>query len=190
MSSQHLGYMRVSTPAQHLEQQEDALRAAGVERIFSDRMSGSRHDRPGLLALLDHARPADVVTVVAIDRLGRNTVSVLQTIADLNERGIVLRSLREGIDFSTPVGQAVAGIMASLAQMERQLIRERAAAAREAARARGKQTGRPRALTSDQAGVVRRMRESGESIAVIAKTFNTSRASVYRYSAPESVVNG
>lgn len=183
MTSQHLGYMRVSTTAQHLEQQEDALRAVGVERLFNDKMSGARDDRPGLLALLNHARPGDVVTVVAIDRLGRNTVSVLQTIADLNERGIVLRSLREGIDFSTPVGQAVAGIMASLAQMERELIRERAAAAREAARARGKLTGRPRVLTKSQAELANRMRASREPIAIIARTLGVSRASVYRYTA-------
>ncbi len=185
MSTQHLGYMRVSTAAQSLDQQEDALRAAGAARLFSDKISGARDDRPGLLALLDHARPGDVVTVVAIDRLGRNTVSVLQTVADLNERGIVLRSLREGIDFSTPVGQAVCGIMASLAQMERELIRERAAAAREAARARGRQTGRPRVLTEPQAALARRLRASGEPIAIIAKTLGVSRASVYRYTAEE-----
>lgn len=184
MTAQHLGYMRVSTTAQHLEQQEDALRAVGVDRIFQDKMSGSRDDRPGLLALLDHARPGDTVTVVAIDRLGRSTVSVLQTIADLNQRGIVLRSLREGIDFSTPVGQAVAGIMASLAEMELALIRERAAAAREAARARGRQTGRPRVLSEPQAALARRLRASGEPIAIIARTLGVSRASVYRYTSP------
>lgn len=160
MSAQHLGYMRVSTTAQHLEQQEDALRAVGVERIFQDKMSGGRDDRPGLLALLDHARSGDIVTVVAIDRLGRHTVSVLQAITEPNERGVVLRSLREGIDFSTPVGQAVAGIMASPTQMERELIRQRAAAAREAARARGQQTGRPCVLTETQASLARRLRNS------------------------------
>lgn len=185
MTAQHLGYMRVSTTAQHLEQQEDALRAAGVARVFSDKMSGARDDRPGLLALLDHARPGDRVTVVAIDRLGRNTISVLQTIADLKERGIQLVSLREGIDFGSPVGQAVAGIMASLAQMERDLIKERAAAAREAARARGKQTGRPRVLTETQADLARSLRSSGTPVSIIARTLGVSRASIYRYSEPE-----
>ncbi len=177
----HLGYVRVSTAQQNLDQQHDALEAVGVDRVFADIMSGARDDRPGLLALLDHARPGDTITVVALDRLGRSTIHVLQTLNELQERGIIVRSLREGIDFSTPVGQAVAGIMASLAQMERELIRERAAAAREAARARGLQVGRPRALTRDDAALACRMRANGEAIAVIARMLGVSRATVYRY---------
>lgn len=180
-SVQHLGYMRCSTTQQHLEAQQDALEDAGVERVFADVMSGARDDRPGLLALLDHARPGDTVTVVALDRLGRSTVHVLQTLNELHERGIVVKSIREGVDFSSPVGQAVAGIMASLAQMERELIRERAAAAREAARSRGQQVGRPRALNRDDAALACRMRANGEPIAIIARTLGVSRASVYRY---------
>ena len=178
---QQLGYVRVSTAQQHLDQQLDALEACGVDRVFSDVMGGARSDRPGLNALLDHARPGDVVICTALDRLGRSTIHVLQTLNDLHERGIIVRSLREGIDFSTPVGQAVAGIMASLAQMEHQLIRDRAAAAREAARARGQQVGRPRALTHDDAALACRMRTNGEAIAVIARTLGVSRATVYRY---------
>lgn len=181
MTSQHLGYMRVSTTAQHLEQQEDALRAAGVERIYEDKMSGARSDRPGLLALLDHARPGDVVTIVALDRLGRSTIQVLTTLNELNQRGIFLRSIRESLDLSSPLGQAVATIMSALAEMELSLIRERAAAAREAARARGKQTGRPRALTQEQAALAKKLRVSGTSVTEIASTLGVSRASVYRY---------
>lgn len=182
-AAQHLGYMRISTSQQHLEQQQDALEAAGADRIFADVMSGARDDRPGLLALLDHARPGDVISVCALDRLGRSTIHVLQTLNQLHERGIIVRSLREGIDFSTPVGQAVAAIMASLAQMERELIRERAAAAREAARSRGLQVGRPAALTPADAALARRMRASGEPIAIIARTLGVSRATIYRYTA-------
>lgn len=185
MTAQHLGYMRVSTTAQHLEQQEDALRAAGVQRIFSDKMSGARSDRPGLLALLDHARPGDVVTIVALDRLGRSTIQVLTTLTDLHQRGIVVRSLRESLDFSTPLGQAVATIMSALAEMEVALIRERASSAREAARVRGKQIGRPRVLTEPQAALAKKLRASGEPIALIAKTLGVSRASVYRYTGEE-----
>lgn len=170
MTAARLGYMRVSTTAQRLEQQEDALRAAGVERIFEDKASGARDDRPGLLAMLGHARTGDTVTVVALDRLGRSTLQVLSTLRELHERGIAVRSLREQIDFSTPVGQAVATIMSALAEMELGLICERAAAAREAARARGRQVGRPPALTSEQAALARRMRRAGESIAVIASS--------------------
>jgi DNA invertase Pin-like site-specific DNA recombinase len=177
-----LGYVRVSTAQQTTDQQRDALEAAGVDasRIFEDVMSGARTDRPGLQRLLDYAREGDTVTVVALDRLGRSTIHVLQTMAELNERGIILKSQREGVDFSTPVGQMVAAIMSAMAEMERTLIRERAAAAREAARIRGRHTGRPRALTNAQAALARRMRASGEPIPTIARTLGVSRATVYR----------
>ena len=92
----------------------------------------------------------NTVVVVALDRLGRSLAGIVRTVETLRERGIVLRSLREGMDYSTPVGRMVAGIFASLAEYERELIHERAAVARQAARARGKQTGRPRALSPDQ----------------------------------------
>jgi DNA invertase Pin-like site-specific DNA recombinase len=177
---EQLGYVRVSTSQQTTDQQRDALKAAGVERIFEDVMSGARTDRPGLQELLDYARVGDTVTVVALDRLGRSTIHVLQTIEELHKRGIILRSQREGVDFSTSVGQMVAAIMSAMAEMERSLIRERAAAAREAAHARGRQTGRPRALTDGQSALARRMRIAGEPIPTIAKTLNVSRATVYR----------
>ena len=97
-----LGYARVSTAHQSLCQQNDALTAAGVDsaRIYTDKLSGTstRQQRPGLAALLDYARQGDAIVVVGIDRLGRNAAEVMTTIRDLGERGIVLRSLREGID--------------------------------------------------------------------------------------------
>lgn len=123
------------------------------------------------------------MTVVALDRFGRSTLHVLQTLKDLDERGIVVKSLRENLDFATPVGRVVAAIMSALAEMELELIRERAASARAAAAARGRLIGRPPALTSEQAGIARRMRESGESISTIATRLKTSRATVYRVTA-------
>jgi DNA invertase Pin-like site-specific DNA recombinase len=104
----------------------------------------------------------------------------VRTIETLTERAIMLRSLREGIDYSTPVGRMVAGIFASLAEYERELIHERAAVARQAARARGKQTGRPRALSADQVRLARRMREAGESVSTIRATLGVARSTVYR----------
>ena len=99
-----LGYARVSTEHQSLDQQIDALATAGVEsnRIYSDKLSGTstRQQRPGLASLLDYAREGDAIVVVGIDRLGRNAAEVMTTIRELGERGIVLRSLREGIDTS------------------------------------------------------------------------------------------
>ncbi|MFT4265578.1 MAG: recombinase family protein [Nocardioides sp.] len=180
MTTRHFGYARVSTVNQSLDQQVDALMLAGADRVFSDRLSGLKEDRPGLLSLMEQARDGDTVSVVALDRLGRSTVQVLTTLRDLHQRGICVRSMRENVDFSTPVGQVVAAVMSALAEMELSLIRERAAAAREAARVRGRHTGRPRALTDDQVAMARRMRASGEAIPDIARVLNTSRATIYR----------
>lgn len=179
--SQQLGYARVSTSQQTIDQQLDALSGAGVTKTFHDVMSGARDDRPGLLALLDYARSGDCVTVVALDRLGRSLSGIIRTIELLQSRGVVLRSLREGIDFSTAAGRLQAAIFSAMAEYERELIRERATAAREAARARGRQVGRPRALSPSQAETARRMREGGFDITTIARTLGVSRATIYRY---------
>jgi DNA invertase Pin-like site-specific DNA recombinase len=105
---------------------------------------------------------------------------IVRTVEALSTRGVMLRSLREGIDYSTAVGRMVAGIFAALAEYERELIHERAAVARQAARARGKQTGRPRALTSDQIRLAHRMREAGESVSTICTTLRVARSTLYR----------
>lgn len=175
-----LGYARVSTDHQSLDQQHDVLNAAGVDRVFTDKISGTRDDRPGLAALLDYARDGDTVVVVALDRLGRSLAGIVRTVETLRERGVMLRSLREGIDYSSPVGRMVAGIFASLAEYERELIHERAAVARQAARARGKQTGRPRALSPDQVRIARRMRDAGEAVPTICTTLRVARSTLYR----------
>ena len=119
-----LGYARVSTIGQDLDAQLAALDAAGVDpsRVFTDKLSGSaKSARPGLVALLDYARPGDTVVVAAIDRLGRSVAEVTRTIADLGERRITLHVLREGVDTATPTGRAIAAIMASLAELELEL---------------------------------------------------------------------
>jgi DNA invertase Pin-like site-specific DNA recombinase len=179
-----LGYARVSTGHQSLDQQVDALTDAGVEvaRIYSDKLSGTstREQRPGLAALLDYARPGDAIVVVGIDRLGRNAAEVMTTIRNLGERGIVLRSLREGIDTLNATGRMVAGVLASLAELELELGRERREAAREARRAPGQHIGRPKALDDKKAALAQRMRTSGESASTIASTLGVSRATVYR----------
>src|ERR1700720_2385767 len=186
-----LGYARVSTGHQSLDQQVDALTAAGVDsdRVYSDKLSGAstREQRPGLAALLDYARPGDAIVVVGIDRLGRNAAEVMTTIRELGERNIVLRSLREGIDTSNATGRMVAGVLASLAELELELGRERRTAARDARRARGQSIGRPKALTDEKAALARRMHESGESASTIAAALGVSRATVYRVLAEQSV---
>jgi DNA invertase Pin-like site-specific DNA recombinase len=183
-TSTQLGYARVSTEHQSLDQQLDALTAAGVEteRIYSDKLSGNstREQRPGLAGLLDYARPGDAIVVVGIDRLGRNAAEVMNTIRELGERDIVLRSLREGIDTSNAAGRMVAGVLASLAELELELGRERRTAAREARRARGQAIGRPKALDASKSNLARRMHASGEPVTTIAAALGVSRATVYR----------
>lgn len=188
--SVQLGYARVSTGLQSLDQQLDALAAAGVnpDRVYTDKLSGTstREQRPGLAALLDYARPGDAIVVVGIDRLGRNAAEVMMTIRELGERDIVLRSLREGIDTSNATGRMVAGVLASLAGFELEFGRERRSAAREARRARGQHIGRPKALDEKKAALAKRMHVSGESAGTIATTLGVSRATVYRVLAEQT----
>jgi DNA invertase Pin-like site-specific DNA recombinase len=166
-----LGYARVSTGHQSLDQQLDA---------------STREQRPGLASLLDYARPGDAIVVVGIDRLGRNAAEVMATIRELRDSDIVLRSLREGIDSSNATGPMVAGVLASLAELELELGRERRAAAREARRARGQHIGRPRALDEKKAALAMRMHASGESASTIANTLGVSPATVYRVLAEQT----
>lgn len=132
--------------------------------------------------MLDYVRPGDTVVVTALDRLGRSLSGVIRTVETLAQAGVLLRSLREGIDYSTSTstGRMLAGIFASLAENERDLMHERAAAAREAARLRGRHTGRPPKLTTDQARQVRSLRAGGEPISDLVRSFGVSRATIYR----------
>ncbi|MBP1817812.1 recombinase family protein [Mycobacterium sp. OAE908] len=189
-----LGYARVSTGHQSLDQQVDALTASGVDpaRVYSDKFSGTstREQRPGLASLLDYARQGDAIVVVGIDRLGRNAAEVMTTIRDLGERGILLRSLREGIDTSNATGRMVAGVLASLAELQLELGRERRAAAREARRARGQSIGRPKALNESKSALAQRMHASGDSANTIAATLGVSRATIYRVLSDASTETG
>jgi len=190
LTGTQLGYARVSTAHHSLDQQMDALTAVGVDatRVYTDRLSGTstRQERPGLAALLDYAREGDAIVVIGIDRLGRNAAEVMATIRELGERDIVLRSLREGIDTSNATGRMVAGVLASLAELELELGRERRSAAREARRSRGQHIGRPKALDRSKAALALRMHTSGESASTIATALGVSRATVYRVLAEQT----
>ncbi|GAS99617.1 resolvase domain-containing protein [Mycolicibacterium canariasense] len=183
-----LGYARVSTAGQDLDGQLAALAAQGVGsgQVFTDKLSGAVNtERPGLAALLHYAREGDTVVVAAIDRLGRSVAEVTRTIADLGERRILLRALREGIDTGTPTGRAVAAIMATLAELELELGRERRAASRDSRRARHLPATKPAKLTSERQQQLRRLAATGEPVHELAKAFGISRATAYRYlSAP------
>jgi DNA invertase Pin-like site-specific DNA recombinase len=179
-----LGYARVSTTGQDLDAQLAALTTAGVEvgRVFTDKLSGSANTaRPGLAAMLDYARAGDTLVVTAIDRLGRSVAEVTRTIADLAERRITLRAIREGVDTATPTGRAVAAIMATLAELELELGRERRAASRESRRARRLPATKPAKLTVDRQEQLRRLAATGEPVPEHAKAFGISRATAYRY---------
>lgn len=180
-----LGYARVSTTGQDLDAQLAALATAGgvdAARVFIDKLSGSaKTDRPGLAAMLDYARAGDTVVVTAIDRLGRSVAEVTRTIADLGDRRIILRALREGIDTATPTGRAVAAIMATLAELELELGRERRAASRESRRSRQLPATKPPKLSVDRQEQLRRLAATGEPVRELAAAFGIGRATAYRY---------
>ena len=122
-----IGYVRVSTVTQTLNQQQDALGQAGVSKTFSDTLSGARDDRPGLAELMAYVREGDSVVVWKLDRLGRNLQHILATVKALTDRGVTLVSTSEGIDSSTAAGRMMIGVLGSLAEYERELIKERTA---------------------------------------------------------------
>jgi DNA invertase Pin-like site-specific DNA recombinase len=176
-----LGYARVSTAEQSLDAQEDALRAAGAERLFTDRLSGSLRDRPGLAALLAHLRTGDVVVVAKYDRLARSLKDLIEIVETVGRAGAGFRSLAEDIDTTTPAGRLVFHVFASIAEFERARIAERTREGLEAARRRGRIGGRPPALSPAQKAEVRRMRDAeGRPIPEIARLFRVSPQTVRR----------
>jgi DNA invertase Pin-like site-specific DNA recombinase len=175
-----VGYARISTTQQSLDQQHDALTLAGTVRIFADTMSGARDDRPQLAAMLDYVRPGDTVVVVALDRLGRTLSGIFRTVDTLRAKGVHVRTLREGIDSATPIGRLFMAFFAGIAEYERTLIAERSAVARKAARERGKLPGRPRAMSADQQRAALDLRRAGQSVPDIMRTLGVSRSTLYR----------
>ena len=181
-SGQRIGYTRVSTVAQTLEQQQAALDAAGVTKTFSDTMSGARDDRPGLCELMAYVREGDTVVVWKLDRLGRNLWHILQTFKELTERGVTLVSVTDSIDSSTAAGRMMIGVLGSLAEYERELTKERTALKRAASRANGTKFGRPRKVDdADHIATAKRMKADGHTGKDIAKYLGVSRATLYRY---------
>jgi DNA invertase Pin-like site-specific DNA recombinase len=181
-----IGYVRVSTVAQTLEQQETALNAAGVVKTFSDTMSGARDDRPGLAALMGYVREGDTVVVWKLDRLGRNTLHILETVKALTDRGITLVSVTDGIDSSTSAGRMMIGVLGSLAEYERALTIERTALKRASSRANGTRFGRPKKVDdAEHISTARRMKADGHTGKDIARYLGVSRATLYRYLSEE-----
>src|SRR6266704_1041561 len=140
-----IGYARVSTNEQNLDLQRDALRKAGVtaKHIFTDKITGTKEERPGLTEALSHLREGDTLVVWRLDRLGRSLKHLIETVTALKQQGIAFKSITENIDTATATGQLVFHIFGALAEFERNLIRERTIAGLESARARGRLGGRP-----------------------------------------------
>jgi DNA invertase Pin-like site-specific DNA recombinase len=176
-----VGYARVSTDDQNLEAQTDALKEAGAQRLFSEKLSGKLRDRPELDRALDLLRPDDVLVVTKYDRLARSLKDLLEIVETIQDKGAGFRSLAEDIDTTTSAGRLVFHVFASIAQFERERIAERTREGLDAARRRGRIGGRPTALTADQREEVRRMRdEEGRRPSEIAKLFKVSPNTVRR----------
>ena len=175
-----IGYARVSTDDQNLDLQIDALKVAGCEQIHTDRISGSVKNRPGLEEALKYLRAGDTIVVWKLDRLGRTVKGLVEMVESLQERGVQFRSLTDGIDTSTTAGRFFFHVMAALAQMERELIRERTNAGLKAARARGRMGGRKRVMDSSKVAAAKRLLDAGTPATEVAKNLGVGRATLYR----------
>ena len=177
-----LGYARVSTDDQNLDLQRDALKSAGCERVYEEKASGGKTDRAELSRLLENVRSGDTVVVWRLDRVGRSLKHLIAVIEQLECLGVGFQSVTESIDTTTPGGRLVFHIFASLAEFERALIRERTRAGLAAARARGRQGGRPAVLDAGKQKIAQALRnDTSQSVTAICKTLGISRATFYRY---------
>jgi DNA invertase Pin-like site-specific DNA recombinase len=177
-----IGYARISTHDQTLALQQDALKNAGCDRIFTDQVSGTKAQRKGLEEALSHLREGDTLVVWRLDRLGRSLRHLIDTITELGESGVGFKTLQENIDTTTSGGKLVFHIFGSMAEFERDIIRERTNAGLASARRRGRVGGRPKALTPTEVQILNNMAgDKSLTIADICKTLGISRKTYYRY---------
>jgi DNA invertase Pin-like site-specific DNA recombinase len=176
-----IGYARVSTDAQETHLQMDALTRAKCSRVYEEKASGAKTDRPELMKLLDNARKGDVVIVWKLDRLARSLRQLIDTTVLLNERGVELHSLTENINTTTPSGKLTFHIFAALSEFERDILRQRVNAGLKAARKRGRIGGRPRALGEADLKKARALLRSGDYSRVqVAEDLGVSRHTLWR----------
>lgn len=176
-----IGYARTSTDRQVHDLQIDALKAAGAERIFVETISGAARDRPVLAQALSFLRRGDTLLIWRLDRLARSVRQLTETVADLEARGVQLRSLTEALDTSTPTGRLTFHLFAAIGQFERELTVERVKAGLQAARARGRVGGRPRAMDAAKVRTAKALLAAHEmTCAQIAETLGVSLTTLYR----------
>ena len=177
-----VGYARVSTLEQNLALQQDALEAAGCEKVFVDTVSGTVKERPGLTAAKLFLRKGDTLVIWRLDRLGRSLRDLIDWVNYLDEEGIGLQSLQESISTSTSAGKLVFHIFGALAEFERNLIRERTMAGLAAARARGRLGGRPKTLSAEDRQVaVDLYHEKKMTVKKICEIMGISKPTLYSY---------
>lgn len=185
-----IGYARVSTARQgeSLDTQRDALLTVGCDptHFFSDTVSGSKWQRPGLQKALSCMRPGDTLVVTRLDRLGRSLRETVTTIADLAERDINVRVLEPALDTVKATDKVVVNVMASLAERERDLLIAWTKEDVAHARSQGRVGGRPQAVTDEQECQVRALHAQGENITALSRSFNVSRQTIYRALEPSS----
>jgi len=177
------GYMRISTEDQRDDLQRDALVRAGVpqENIYVDTVSGSSRarTRPAFDQLAARLRSGDELVIWKFDRLGRSVLDLVTTIYGLHEKGMIVRSLTEGVDTSTPLGRALVGVLGAFAEVERENIRERVKAGMAAAKERGRHCGRMPKTHAETAKKIRACRRAGMTAKAIARELGISRATLY-----------
>lgn len=178
-----VGYARVSTTDQNLDLQRDALEAAGCERLFTDTASGAKAERPGLKDALKECRKGDTLVVWKLDRLGRSLPHLVETVRDLMGREVGFKSLQESIDTTTSGGKLIFHIFASLAEFERDLIRERTNAGLSSARARGRKGGRPKGVMdpNKQKAAMALKNDTSRSVSEICQILGVCRNTYYKY---------
>ena len=176
-----IGYARVSTDDQSLDLQLDALNKAGCKRVFTDKASGTNKNRQGLAEALSHLREGDVLVIWKLDRLGRTVKGLVDFVGELAEREVQFRSLTDGIDTTTPTGRFFFHVMASLAQMERELIVERTKAGLASARLRGRLVGRKRSMTPSKIESAKRLLSAGTPPREVAQNLGVSVPTLYRW---------
>jgi len=176
-----IGYARVSTTDQNLTLQKDALLKAGCERIYEDELSGTKDNRPGLLKALEQLRENDTLVVWKLDRLGRSVKSLIELVSELHSKNIHFKSVTDSIDTSTPSGRFFFHVMASLAQMERELIVERTKAGLDAAKKLGRVGGRKRVMSDSKLASAKKLLEAGALPRDVAKDLGVSLATLYRW---------
>jgi len=176
-----IGYARVSTQDQNLELQIDALTKAGCKKIFDDKISGSRAERPGLTKALDMLREDDTLVVWKLDRLGRSVKNLVNLVSELHKQGVQFKSLTDAIDTGTSSGRFFFHVMASLAEMERELTVERTRAGLEVARQLGRKGGRKRQMTDSKIESAKKLLANGVPPRDVAKNLGVSVPTLYRW---------